>query len=119
MGLGGTLALTTPPDRQLASAMTSSRTQSRSAEASESGRLLRGSFAESRSRIRTPCGICFLASKCARNRSNFLALDAGYAGNGEERPPTEATVRTLLVLGHGRNGRDVTVVWWPGLPDVM
>ena len=34
-------------------------------------------------------------------------------------PPTEATVRTLSVLGHGHNCRDVTVVWWPGLPDVM
>jgi hypothetical protein len=45
--------------------------------------------------------------------------EAGYAGHGGERPPTEATVRTLSVLGHGRNGRDVTVDWWPGLHDVM
>jgi hypothetical protein len=44
---------------------------------------------------------------------------AGYASNGGERPPTEATVKNFSVLGHGRNRRDVTVVWWPGLPDVM
>ena len=54
-----------------------------------------------------------------RVTSGYLAHNAGYAGNGEEPPSREATVGTLLVLGHGRNGRDVTVVWWPGLPDVM
>ena len=52
-----------------------------------------------------------------RVTSGYLAHNAGYAGNGEERPPTVATVRTLLVLGHERNGKDVTVVWWPGLLD--
>ncbi len=48
-----------------------------------------------------------------------LPSSAGYSRNGGGRPPTEATVRTLSVLGHGRNGGDVTVVRWPGLPDVM
>jgi hypothetical protein len=48
-----------------------------------------------------------------RGRGRTLTHCAG------ERPAKAATVRTSSVLGHGRNGRDVKVVRWPGPPDVM
>lgn len=68
--------------------------------------------------------VCFHGHE--RPRMFLVAVSPGvtqsacYGSNGGERLPAETTLRTWSVLGHGgRNGKDVTVVWWPGLPDVM
>jgi hypothetical protein len=59
------------------------------------------------------------APRRAVNNAVGRSPTAGDASNGVERPPTETTVRTSSVLGHGPNSRDVTVVGWPGPPGVM